>query len=252
MPIDLSEAHAYYCYGRADGARCSTGWWPHRLLPSTKNTGLTFEDYYPYTSGEQDCSNLNNDWPNRIAKVTGFANVGGNPAAMKEHIATYGSIIACFVVYQDFFSYSTGIYRHLTGSLAGGHCVTLIGYSDSEGCWIGKNSWGSGWGDNGFFKIAYGECNIESYPSPTGKEVYGVQGVTLKAWLPDQRVLGLWSNEHDANLYAYGALRGWLKLDSGNVMTNLAMANELAAAKAANRPVGLFEDNGAVKQIYAW
>jgi hypothetical protein len=30
------------------------------------------------------------------------------------------------------------------------------------------------------------------------------------------------------------------------------MASELAAAKALGRPVGMFEDNGSVKQIYAW
>lgn len=252
LALDLSEAHAFYCYGRADGATCGTGWWVHRLLPSTQNSGVTFEDYYPYTDVDQNCSNLNADWPNRLAKTTGFANIGGNAAAMKEYISTYGSITSCFIVYQDFFSYRSGVYRHLSGGVAGGHCVVLIGYDDSEGCWIAKNSWGTGWGDGGFFKIAYGEANIESYPSPAGLEVYGVQGVALKSWLPDQQILGLWSSEHDANQWAYGSTRGWLKIDGGNVTTNQAMAAELAASKALARPVGLFEDNGSIKQIYAW
>jgi C1A family cysteine protease len=252
LSIDLSEAHAFYCYGRADGATCGTGWWVHRLLPSTQNDGVTFEDYYPYTDVDQNCSNLNADWQNRLAKTTGFANIGGNAAAMKEYISTYGSITSCFVVYQDFFSYRSGVYRHLTGDVAGGHCVVLTGYDDSAGCWIAKNSWGTGWGDNGYVKIAYGECNIESYPSPAGLEVYGIQGVALKAWLPDQQILGLWSSEHDANQWAYGSTRGWLKIDGGNVTTNQAMAAELAASKDLARPVGLFEDNGSIKQIYAW
>lgn len=252
LALDLSEAHAFYCYGRADGAMCGTGWWVHRLLPSAQNSGVTFEDYYPYTDIDQNCSNLNADWPNRLAKVTGFANIGGNPAAMKDYISAYGSITACFVVFQDFFSYKSGVYRHLTGDVAGGHCVVLIGYDDSEGCWIAKNSWGTGWGNSGYFKIAYGECNIESYPSPAGMEVYGVQGVSLKSWLPDQQILGLWSSEHDANQWAYGSARGWLKIDGGNVTTNQAMAAELAASKALARPVGLFEDNGSIQQIYAW
>jgi C1A family cysteine protease len=252
LAIDLSEAHAYYCYGRADGARCSTGWWVHRLLPSTQSTGVTFNDYYPYTAADQDCSGLNADWQNRRIMVTGFNNIGGNATAMKEYIATYGSITACLVIYQDFFSYRSGVYRHLSGGVAGGHCVSLIGYSDSEGCWIAKNSWGPGWGDGGFFKIAYGECNIESYPSPAGKEVYGVTGTSITAWLPDQRILGLWSNEYDSNQWAYGELRGWLKLDTGTVATSQGMSSELAAAKALSRPVGMFENNGAVTQLYAW
>jgi len=51
----------------------------------------------------------------------------------------------------------------------GGHAVTLVGYTDTPkfqpGYWKGggwlwlKNSWGSDWGLNGFFKIAYAYAN---------------------------------------------------------------------------------------------
>jgi hypothetical protein len=30
------------------------------------------------------------------------------------------------------------------------------------------------------------------------------------------------------------------------------LPSELAASKALDRPVGLFEDNGSIQQIYAW
>jgi hypothetical protein len=30
------------------------------------------------------------------------------------------------------------------------------------------------------------------------------------------------------------------------------MASELAASKALAQPVGMFEDNGSVQQVYAW
>jgi len=246
LPIDLSEAQLFYCHGRNAGARCNTGWWPDQALNASRDTGITFEDYYPYTAGDQACSGLNADWPNRLAKVNTWQFLNSNPAAMKEYIATYGAITACLDVYQDFFSYGSGVYRHVTGNYAGGHCVCLIGYDDTQGCWIAKNSWGPGWGDGGHFRIAYGECRIESY------QTCGVTGVSVRAWLPDQQILGLWSNEYDANVWAYGATRGWLKVDGGNVTTNLAMFSELAAAKAGSRPVGLFEDNGSVQQIYAW
>jgi len=246
MPIDLSEAQIFYCHGRAEGRNCSNGWWPDRALTAARDKGVTFEDYYPYTAGDQNCSNLNADWPNKMAKVTSFEVISGNAAKMKESISTYGSVTACFNVYQDFFSYRSGIYRHVSGDLAGGHCVVLIGYDDGQGCWIARNSWGAGWGDSGYFRIAYGECGIETF------QTCAVYGVNLRAWLPDQQVVGLWSNEADANVWAYGAQRGWLKLDSGSPVTSHAMLSELAAAKALNRPVGMFEDAGTVKQIYAW
>lgn len=245
-PIDLSEAHLFYCYARAEGRTCSTGWWPERALINARDKGVTFEDYYPYTPGDQNCSNLNADWPNRLAKVSAFENISGNAAKMKESISTYGSVTACFNVYQDFFSYRSGVYRHVTGALAGGHCVVLIGYDDSAACWIARNSWSTAWGDGGYFRIGYGQCGIESF------QTCAVYGVTVRAWLPDQQILGLWSNESDSNIWAYGSQRGWLKLDSGSLVTSHAMLSELAAAKALSRPVGLFEDSNSVKQIYAW
>ncbi|HZM84840.1 MAG TPA: C1 family peptidase [Candidatus Limnocylindrales bacterium] len=244
--IDLSEAHLFYCHGRAAGARCNTGWWPDQALNASRDQGVTFEDYYPYTAGDQDCTGLNADWANRLALVTQWRLLSSDPAAMKEYISTFGSITACMYVFQDFFAYRSGVYKHVSGDLAGGHCITLIGYDDAQQCWIGKNSWGTGWGEGGYFKIAYGQCKIETY------QTCGVQGVRLKAWLPNQQILGLWTNEHDANVWAYGSQRGWLKLDGASVPTNAAMLAELAAAKAGNKPVGLFEDNGSIQQIYAW
>jgi C1A family cysteine protease len=246
MPIDLSEAHLFYCHGRAAGRNCSNGWLPEPALTCARDKGVTFEDYYPYTAGDQDCSNLNADWPNRLAKVSSFETISGNVAKMKESISTYGSVTACFNVFQDFFSYRSGVYRHLSGGLAGGHCVVLIGYDDAAGCWIARNSWGTNWGDAGYFRIAYGECGIETF------QTCAAYGVNIRAWLPDQQVASLWSNEYDANIWAYGAQRGWLKLDSTAMVTAQGMLSELAAAKALARPVGMFEDNGSVKQIYAW
>lgn len=252
LPIDLSEAHMFYCHGRAAGARCGTGWWPEQAFTSARNNGVTFEDYYPYTAGDQDCTGLNADWPNRLAKVTGSQFLNGDAALMKEYISTRGAIEVCMDVYQDFFSYRAGVYRHIAGNYAGGHCVCLIGYDDGMGCWIAKNSWGTGWGDAGHVRIAYGECRIENYVQPGGVGALGVPSVSLRAWLPNQLILGLWTNEFDANVWAYGANRGWLKLAPLTATTAQAMLSEVAAAKALSRPVGLFENNGVVEQIYAW
>jgi C1A family cysteine protease len=252
LPMDLSEAHMFYCYGRAAGATCGTGWWPEQALAAAKNTGVTFEDYYPYTDVDQNCTGLNADWPNHMAKVIGSSFLSGDVAAMKTYISSYGAIEVCIDVYQDFFSYSSGVYKHLSGGYAGGHCVSLIGYDDTLGCWVAKNSWGPGWGDAGFVKIGYGECRIETYQQPGGVGASGVTGVSLRTWLPNQLILGLWSNEYDANTWAYGSLRGWVKLGSAAPPTAEAMLLELAAAKAGSRQVGLFEDNGTVQQIYAW
>jgi C1A family cysteine protease len=80
----------------------------------------------------------------------------------KEWLATNGPVIGCMAVYRDLFSYTGGIYKHTTGSLAGYHAVCVVGYSDEDQAWICKNSWGTSWGELGWFKLAYGQCGIDS------------------------------------------------------------------------------------------
>ena len=43
------------------------------------------------------------------------------------------------------------------------HAVVIVGYYDDGGYWIVKNSWGSGFGVNGYFKVGFGQCLIEDY-----------------------------------------------------------------------------------------
>ena len=73
-----------------------------------------------------------------------------------------GSVETGFSVYEDFFSYSSGIYVHTYGGYAGGHAVKIIGWGTQDGTsyWICANSWGTGWGMNGFFNIAFNQCGI--------------------------------------------------------------------------------------------
>ena len=70
-----------------------------------------------------------------------------------------------FMVYSDFMSYSGGIYQYTDGVLQGGHAVKIIGFGhdDASGLdyWVCANSWGPVWGEQGFFRITWGECNID-------------------------------------------------------------------------------------------
>jgi len=77
-----------------------------------------------------------------------------------------GPVQAAFEVYEDFVQYSSGVYKHTSGSLLGGHAVKMIGWGveNGEPYWLIANSWGEDWGEAGFFKILKGkdECRIEA------------------------------------------------------------------------------------------
>lgn len=56
----------------------------------------------------------------------------------------------------------------MTGKLAGGHAVKIIGWgttADGVHYWQVANSWNADWGDDGYFKIIRGEneCGIEEF-----------------------------------------------------------------------------------------
>lgn len=77
-------------------------------------------------------------------------------------------MVAGMAVYQDFFSYAGGVYKHVSGNLAGYHAISVVGYSETDKCWICKNSWGPNWGETlaggtrGWFRIGYGQCGIDT------------------------------------------------------------------------------------------
>lgn len=245
LNLDLSEAHLFHVHAKARGYTCATGSWPDDLFADAIGKGVTFEDYFPYN--DAGTVNLNGDWPNRLAKAQVLTNLTANPGSMKEHIYSRGAISACFLVYDDFFNYKSGVYKHTTNNQAGGHCVAIIGWDDSLGCWICKNSWGTGWGDGGYFRIAYGDSFIEDYPGsrPT---VHGCTGVSVRAWLPAQRALQLYASANDANGWAYLQNFGWTYLSGGPHTTTNKLA-ELIHARASGHPVTAFVDAGQLQTV---
>jgi C1A family cysteine protease len=174
VTLDLSEADLHFC--SSHGENCN-GWYPSQAISSVKDRGVTDEAHFTYASafsgGAPHCL-LSTGRAQHVYKFTSSRWIIFD-AYRKDYITHFGPMIGCMTVYDDFFSYGGGVYRHVTGPRAGGHCILIVGYSQSQKCWICKNSWGTDWGENGFFKIAYGECGIDGLLSP----FFGVQGVVL-------------------------------------------------------------------------
>jgi C1A family cysteine protease len=241
LMVDFSEAHLFYCIAKSQGRNCGNGWWLGPALDAFKNPGVVDEGCFPYTAGDQACK-LCSDWQSRVIKITGW-HVLTSAAQMKEWIATRGPLDTAFTVYSDFFAYKSGVYKHVTGGVSGGHCVCCVGYDDAQGCWICKNSWGKGWGDQGFFRIAYGQCGIDS-------SMWAVDGVNWTQWYNNKKVLGLWTIDQDRNAWAYIESAGWRKISSENDNIFFNMLVQLAAAKAAARPVNIRESNNVILEVY--
>lgn len=235
LNLDLSEAHLFFGYQARRGGAENGGAWPDEVLGDCVTGGVTFEDYWPYH--EDGSGSLDPDWPNRVAHAVNVVDLTRRPAEIKHHIYGYGPVAACMVIYDDFFHYTGGIYRHTTEQISGGHAVALIGWDDDQGCWIAKNSWGTDWGEGGFFRIAYGECYLEDYPDPRPTTL-GCTAVSLRAWLPAQRALRLFASARGDG-WAYLENLGWTRLSGGPDSTSRQLAL-LAGARAGGYAVTPF------------
>jgi hypothetical protein len=112
----------------------------------------------PYTSGtmgaDSKCSAACSDASKRVLKATSYTTPGSSATAIKTALMK-GPLVTTMTVYDDFMSYTKGVYKHVTGAADGGHAVSIVGWSDTDQAWIVRNSWGTAWGMNGFFEIAY-------------------------------------------------------------------------------------------------
>ena len=179
--LDLSEADSHFC--SSHGANCG-GWWPDQCLGEVKARGISDEPCFPYASafpnndifsGPPQCKPcVNRD--QRAVKIASFG-AYPDPVSIKNYLTNTGPLSGCLTVFTDFFSYSGGVYHHVSGGVEGGHCVLVIGYSEAEQCWICKNSWGPNWGIGGFFKIAYSDFQFNGQLFP----FYGANTVQIPA-----------------------------------------------------------------------
>ena len=125
--------------------------------------GVPADSCDPYSSGDNDESGSCSANCSQFYKAANIKQYT-TPATIQAGILAGGPVQTAFTVYQDFMSYTSGVYTHTSGAELGGHAVKIIGWgvSDSQDYWIVANSWGTSWGQNGFFWIAFGQCGIDS------------------------------------------------------------------------------------------
>lgn len=90
---------------------------------------------------------------------------------IKSAIQTYGAIYTSMYYDDSCFSYATSSYNY-NGDAYSNHAVTIVGWNDlydknnftnvpeGNGAFIVKNSWGTGWGDHGYFYVSYYDKKI--------------------------------------------------------------------------------------------
>ncbi|XP_068626090.1 cathepsin F-like [Battus philenor] len=133
---------------------------------------LQEDDYYPYAEEKEACRHGTRDAA--LIPVIGFRRVYSDEDVMVQYLYLYGPLTAA-INSKSMETYTNGIDEPTDDSCSPSHlnhAVLIVGYSayiapdtgKTTPYWIIKNSWGTKWGDNGFYYLVRGRnaCGIAS------------------------------------------------------------------------------------------
>ncbi len=169
--VHLSAQNLFSC----GGGMCDYGWVPESAASFIQSTGVPDEACMPYVAGatgeDVACSASCADTATRVVKIASFnapTRMVRDVEAVKQALQN-GPVVTTLSVYADFMNYASGVYKHVSGSVLGGHAISIVGYDDAKQAFIVRNSWGHEWGQDGFGYVAYDDV------SGVGEETWSYQ-----------------------------------------------------------------------------
>ena len=164
---DLSEQYLVSC--NTYGYGCNGGLpYAHNFHWNVKGKcknkpGARLERDFRYKAKDLKCKRVKNR--NRLQGWGFVKDLNSVPSvkAIKQALYKKGPLYARVCVGPKFQAYKKGVFKTDEKAQCGGgtnHAVTLVGWSNKKRAWLLKNSWGTGWGLNGYMWIRWGKSNI--------------------------------------------------------------------------------------------
>lgn len=128
-------------------------------IKSINSIGACNESFWPYVTNKfrtQPTANCYTDAAKHKSVL--YQQVTRDLVQMKSVLANGLPFTVGFLVFSSFLNINgTGIMTmpRVHEQILGGHAVLCVGYDDVKGTFIMRNSWGTGWGDHGYFYMPY-------------------------------------------------------------------------------------------------
>jgi|GEM_PF-1756066 C1A family cysteine protease len=138
---------------------CNGGWCPDSMFTIF---GGVYEADLPYASSSGTSTGTCASSYTYHEKPVGYHQIANNPtdAQIKQAIYDYGPVWAGVDAGNNFQAYTNGIMTASDGTSID-HAIVLVGWDDTNNCWILRNSWGTSWGENGgYMRIGYGVSGV--------------------------------------------------------------------------------------------
>lgn len=120
-----------------------------------QDQGASMERFCPY-----EISKFKNK-PSWLAYATGrFSRIKSyhrcyTVEEIKIALANNLPVVFGMKIYSNYLSYKSDVYSQTSGNMLGAHCQVITGYNEELKAFKAKNSWGTGWGENGYSYLSY-------------------------------------------------------------------------------------------------
>jgi len=158
--VKLSPQQLVDCDTQSQG--CNGGFmeWAYQYIQTAG--GIVSEEDYPYIGADGTCDF---DATKVVAKVKDYTFYEKNEQSMAVALVDRGPLaIALNASFLQFYFF--GVFDPIWCPSSLNHAVTLVGYGEEKKpFWIIKNSWGSLWGEDGYFRMVRGKgkCGVDQY-----------------------------------------------------------------------------------------
>jgi cathepsin L len=149
---------------------------------------------YPYTGKPAEPTEI--ELPYR-AVAWGYVAQDEQPPTIqriKNALIHFGPLATGVLSTPKFHAYTGGLFEEPDATIPSGHktnhAVIIVGWDDNRGphgAWKIKNTWGTGWGEQGFMWISYGSNNVACDPVwiRAASTFYSVQQESFAKLIPD-------------------------------------------------------------------
>lgn len=124
--------------------------------------GLDSDASYPYNDKLNSCRFKK---PDVAAKISSYTQLAMGEDIARDYVGNVGPVAVVIQMCKSLAYYAGGIFDDPTCGyphLSVNHAALITGYGSENGkdFWIVKNSYGTNWGENGFFRVARGKRSI--------------------------------------------------------------------------------------------
>ena len=140
-----------------------------------QTNGPMSEASYPYTAKDGTCKyNASAAYSYRTAATMYYTQVAYDDVnAMYAGLTKQPLTVRIYASTYSFQTYKSGIYDDLSCPTTHNHATNVVGYgvdANNVEYWLMRNSWGTGWGEQGYMKMQVqptgpGICGVQNWPS---------------------------------------------------------------------------------------